>query len=326
VSKNSSTGQALSEYGMIAALIGVAAIGSLVLLGNNLQNSITHFLNAPTTADAPSSSGLNQSNLSQANLNQAGIKTGTPSGSDANASTLSLPPELQSDYQSFLKSGNISSLVETAGANGSSSVLLALMDNLITKKLAAGTITPEQANVLRQLSNKGHDIAAIEKLAEDKIQAGLSAGQTGADILAQEVQYNNQTHTVEDIYDLLGSGTYPAWGSGIDQATFNTLEVHEMTSDFYSAYLNIKDNNLVQDPETLQIVSYLSNQIAGLTEGVSENLFTMVSTPDAKPDPAFVARQAKALVQDPSKAELTDLNSAGLCIAGSGKDTGIHCQ
>lgn len=306
MSRRLNPGQSLSEYGLIIWTVGVIGIVALCLLGHSVTSSVTAMVPGSSKSD------------SHMDTIQADSAIGIPQAP--------LPPNFQTVYQKFQQSGDISLLVETAGANGTSEILLGMMDTLIAKKLASGQLTEEQANALQQLSNKGHAMAAVEKLAEDKIQAGIAAGQTGKEILGQKVQYNGELITVNDIYYLLGTNSSPAWGDGLSRKELEALDTHQLTYDFYNEFLNIQEKGTIQDPEITQMVSYLSNQIAGLSEGLSENLYRMISTPENKLNPVSLAIKNKSFVEDMTTNELTNLHSASICTIGSGQDTGTYCQ
>lgn len=304
-------GQTISEYSLIAILIGIVAVGGLAFLGGSLENLFGDLLGKPPQAEKTHPSGLA--------VSMPPTIAASPQGT---VTPPNLSKEAQAAFEGFQKTGKLTPLVETLGANGSTEIFLSMLESVIQQKLAAGEITQGQANALQGLANKGHAIAEVERLMELKIQGGITAGKPNRDILKQTVEYRGENWTVLELYGLIGSSFTPDWGNGVSREEFDAMRTedqsHDLTYDFYEEFLTIQEQGLLDDPAANDLVSYLSNQIAGLSEGLSEFVALANKKPTSTPSLQDLANKTVSYT--------TDMHSAGICTTGQSQDSGTNCQ
>ena len=158
------TGQSLTEYAVIGALVGIAGIVALVVMGNTLNNTFGNML------------GKNAQNLAgtgKAPVPVIGATSGYTVLTANGGAAITLSDGTVLNLSNYL--GDPAATVQTAGANGTTDILASSLSEIANQLLAQGKITATQANWLQKLANEGHLIADSEKLAADAFASGTTA-------------------------------------------------------------------------------------------------------------------------------------------------------
>ncbi len=173
-----SKGQSLSEYLLLGGLITIVSIAALLMLAGDFSASLPELLDRifngggnglASSAMANASSKSSSSYLPSQYAETEGL--GPVQFTLSNGSTITLE-----EYPR-----DIPSVVETAGGNGTTEILLANLEEIIRQLIEAEEITPEQANSLMDLSNAGHEVAFVQKEYEDILISTPDFGNLNAD-------------------------------------------------------------------------------------------------------------------------------------------------
>lgn len=173
---SSRPGQSLQEYALPVALIALVALGSLTLLGNQIQFGLNNWMPGGTAQNSPPSSPAIVAN------NPAVI----PSfGQGFQNLSLTLQNGQKVSIANYPT--NLAEAVETIGPNGTTEQLgkaLEAMADALEKD------HPDQANLLRALANSGYDMANQQALITNHL-AALKANPTDPALQAQTSQIIN---------------------------------------------------------------------------------------------------------------------------------------
>jgi Flp pilus assembly pilin Flp len=310
-------GNGATEYTIIGALIAVACAAGLMGLGNSINGQFMGML--------PKSE---QPKLAVASVNQS-----DSSLSDSmDATTLNAATPMTPLARS-VEVANPTQVVETiqvAGVNGATQELLASLENRIRTLKASGEISEEQFNMLMQLANKGHDLAASQKALEDALAQDSSS-----------VLYNGKTYKLNEFIGMLG------FSNSVSQKDVWDLNPDDTSSPvlkpFAEAYQQVKDSGTFLDPNTKQQVSELVLQISSMDDALnwalddvidergssslSQNYKQIMSDTiknfKANTEGAPISEPIEAV---PDASTFTNKNSAKICSTGGGKDKGKKCS
>jgi len=231
-----SDGQSLTEYGIAAALIAIVAISGLTRLGGNLGKLFNGMLPGPGQQTAAVT----------ANQLPAAGSTFVPSSS-ANAS--SSPTASAAILLSApLTTKALSASVQTAGVNGTTSML---SDSLLLKAnqlKADGKIDENTYNDIVALANQGHKLAQIETAIDSAAKSAGSNGGLGFD--KTSVVLNGKTYSGPDIVAQI-SGTSP------DILAFQQLQSQVLNS------------SAITDPAAKSLISQLSGNILNVASAAA---------------------------------------------------------
>jgi Flp pilus assembly pilin Flp len=252
-----SKGSSITEYTLPIALIAVAGIISLTAFGDSLQGIFASYGNkpnlAPTNKQAASAPSANESQ--------------TPSLSGAPETASETSPDIIDDKlapPSFLS--NISSAIDSTGANGTTEELASYLSQYVAQKLKEGKITESQANILQDLANEGHSLAAYQKALET---AFVNKSQT--------ISYNGQSYSIEAFGKLIG-------GQNADKKTVSSVEsntssvVGEKLQTFLSKYQQAVNSNAMIDPQIYADVSSLSSNIVTISASLGNRASDIFNT------------------------------------------------
>jgi hypothetical protein len=184
ISGTNKSGQSLTEYALPIALVVLVGVGLLGALGSQLngmfENAIGSKSSSPsanaqssTLASLPSNSDGSGNNSTVAQVIQSGF-VATPNSNtlsfdiSENGKTVhvSIP-----NYPDSLKTG-----VETVGADGTTQNYAATLKTLADKLEEEGVLTPDKAQLIRDIANTGFYISArqaeLQKALADAPQNG----------------------------------------------------------------------------------------------------------------------------------------------------------
>ncbi|MBX2859723.1 MAG: hypothetical protein KTR14_00690 [Vampirovibrio sp.] len=268
-------GQGLSEYSIIGGTvalismigIGVMADGFSTLMADMTSKAVNSPQQAQTitlqaTPNSPASPATTIAQGAPAtNNNTPAVATASGNGMSVTLSngTNLVIPSFTTDY---------STLVETAGAAGATQTLVANLDQVIAGLETNGEITSADANLLKALAQKGHEIADLEAFFED-----LGANETNSDYLYQPITYQGKTYNEAFLLLQTKIGFSSDLGPdrvGIDPLNTQALGVNgspqEMNQEFIILYHQAKNRGALSSPAAKAIVTELSNQILFTTE------------------------------------------------------------
>lgn len=305
--KNQS-GQSLNEYALALALIAVAAIGSLMLVGNGIktlfQDKLPGDISKATTMAA-------DANRSGTRPKVSGGNTPYPTA-EVRYTTASGKTIMISDYPT-----NTAETVQTIGANGATAVLAGKLKNLADQLLAAGEITQEEYVNLTKLSNYGHNLGDMFKAIEPVMTSAAdysTAYRSGVKFQGKSTSVGNLLYYNLDMPNQHKPPLTDLLTPALDPKAYKGDLLN-----FYNTYQELNRNGTLDDPATKAVVQGLSYEIVSVVSAFDEALWRNGSTADTivlSPD-LFTTQTAKQMVHH---------NSAGICNAGGGQDSGVHCS
>jgi Flp pilus assembly pilin Flp len=287
------SGQGVSEYGLIMALLAIAAVSALTLLGNSLN------LGFNTMVPAPSSRITSPTAGSQPDVS-----------SHSSGTTLQSYAPWERPLHITLQNGsqitingypdNLSKAIMTVGANGTTTQLLATLERLIDELRSKSEITEAQASALRTLANRGHDMAEREKFIEDY----LSNSQNSRPQAGEAVTYKGKTYSGLDEF----SRSLDILSSGLKK---------ESQAAFDEAYQEALNSAALQDPAVRAVVDSLVQDIVNIADVFGGETSAFLTRPEKYPT-------YQDLLESTASKQ-THQDSAEICKVGDRKDSGIQC-
>lgn len=315
---------ALAEYVVIGGVLLVAMLavtgfsgelnGWFLGLRDNMLGNVTASANASKVSSQVAQAAMIQNAAGQS------AQAGDPAAQTPPSGSFSVPSG----------TANIKEVLQTAGANGTTSLLLANIESAVPKLLADGKITPDQANQLSQLAKLGHQMAAIEKLLEDA--AANCQGCTGTTYRNLQINYNGNNYTPLQLAQELQ----------LDGSSGNLIPVNSGSLIDQFTTLQDKAIKTISDPAAQQFLGGLSNQIALIadaTDGSVDDMGSLGNTPanfnsyvadvatnesigNGLPDTAPVVQ----ISDSNTGSQVTKADSTTICKAsGSGATNGNAC-
>jgi len=301
--KVQSKGQSLSEYGLVAVLVGVASISALVLLGGSLQNAMQNLWPQPVLTTAPVISAVSNG------TNSKSPDSGAASGTHSVAITLESGKVITLPAYP----NNLAQMVETLGANGTTAIMSDNLKLLAEEMLAAGEIDEAQYNSLVLLANKGHEIGRIERdlegiISESTTYAGLMSG-----LKAHPELFNAKNTSILIGFDNPLGGVVTGSLDSMDN-----LNAKGFTQEFLLAYQEVARNGSLEDPVIKLVVDQLSADISSLSDSMEHETNKVLHQLGGSYDPNQVLTR---IVSD-----MTHQDAVGICATGNGQDTGVQCS
>lgn len=313
-------GNATSEYTIIGALIAVACGLGLMALGNSIQG---HFwgMNQAMTANSA------RSTLALAGPSPSGLPAGNNGSTTPKSGTSATP---SSDNTGVSNPSQVIKSLQVAGVNGATQELLATLEQRARALKSNGDINEEQYNLLMQLANHGHDLAASQKALEDALRQGRST-----------VLYNGKTYQLTEFMSMHG------FDQDISQSDIWALDPFDTSSpvfkSFAESYQQIKESGVFLDSNVKQQVSELVLQIASMEDAFSWAMDDVMNSGGAsslsqnynlimsETIKNFQTNTQGAPISEPvesvaTASQFTDQSSAKICSTGGGTDTGTHCN
>jgi len=204
----------------------------------------------------------------------------------------------------------VSSIIQTAGANGATDSLASSMESYAAQLLAAGKITQDQANLLTQLAQAGHDLAGAEAALKSAVDSGSST-----------VTFGGKTMPVADFQAQFGFDN--SLGNVAGSSNMATSAAMAQLKPFMTLYDQVAASGVFNDITTFTVVMSMSQQIASLSDLAKWN--TTSSSADL--EAAYVTAMTDIGVVDPATtiAGATNASSGVICGAGNGADSGASC-
>ncbi len=228
-----------------------------------------------------------------------------------------------SDYPTDLLS-----TIETTGGNGTTTLLLSILERYIEQEVAAGNMTEEDSQILIQLANQGHKMAAVEKIVEDRYANSSSYDEFLQPITYDGVTYPNPSDLVDATLGWVGSEGNPSGliaydiilDPNADQTHSGIWEIGGETREFARIYQEAKAAGRLSDPTTDLVVTSLAEQISmlsGTMQQAPNHMYVGIFPGTVPYEDAF----SKVIA-----SEITDINSVGICAADGGEDSGVQCK
>jgi Flp pilus assembly pilin Flp len=299
------TGNALSEYGLIAGLAIVVCISGLVTLSKNIDTNLSVFDNNGSTA-----SNGQKTQVFQLTAPPTPQATPVATGNVLASASIgqAMPPEKVSTTA-------VANLIQTIGSNGATDVLASAMDSYVMQLQASGALSPDQLNTLQKLSNAGHELAKAQTILKD----ALSKGQT-------TLTYNGATYNTDDFKWQLGVNNNST-NAGRD---LDATQAQTFMAPFMNLYADAKANGSLTDPNVYNTITYLAQNIVVVTNNYKWN----TDNTDVNTRMGYqtaVGTQITAtytpvvpLTADP--ATIVHSDSSDICSVGNGSDNGVQCH
>jgi hypothetical protein len=305
-----STGQSLSEYLMIGAIVAVLGIGAYLLLGSALKDALAGVKGSMT------------GNLASAQ------KYATETASMTGPTSVLGPTTMQiGDTTVYVSNYPLSmeASIQTVGANGTTDLLAVSLKEMAEQLLAAGEITQKQFDLLLNLSNAGHTLASgmqiIESAADEATASAWMDAQKIDEFATKKGVFLSKERSVAAIgYQLKSKYIYDAEGNIIGKTAFGK----------FSTLLN-KVNKDKKMPESLKaIVAQLGGEVKTLSSGLGAKARKVTSTAKTSSSTSTSAKvvDASAALDEIAVSEdsvTVNENSAHICVAGYWQDTGEEC-
>ncbi|MEW5822649.1 MAG: hypothetical protein AB1782_20820 [Cyanobacteriota bacterium] len=288
-------GSALSQYGIIIALIALILIPGFFLVGKNIFNSFFDFYNKLGEKEYNNSSSTSTSTSSTSSTfvpPTIDVVPGSLGGSPDKPSKECVNGICTIDYGDFVLSGipnDLESHLQSSGASGTTEDIITLLDQIIAQQ--NNIDTNADFSVLKKISNYGHGIAETEKKLEENAQKYL----------------NDPSAMISNEF------LQPALQLKSDQDRAS-LEIW-----LQSLNMNLKGSSNPNDQNVLSIVNALSGQIIKLADKMS------VFGTDAGTGLGVTTENVQKILE-PQASLTTDLNSAIICNTGKHVDTGTYCN
>lgn len=278
------------EYCVIGTLVLLGCLFTVMSFGGNfngyllgLKSDLSKHANSAQTVQVSNSGPVTAAVLG------AGFQDVTVQLSDS--STVSLQ-----NYPT-----DINKSLQTAGANGTTTVLAQQLQSLAEQLMAQGKLTPDQGNQLIALANKGYDMAAAEKVVE---AAALASNGDKTAFHDTPVVFQGQTMTAMSAAMLVGTSQEGLQG--------------KLSTDFNSILSQVQSSGALSDPAVQQLVGSLSGNITTIGQqflsrtGAVNNATATGSTPES-----ILSLQG---------AQTTNQDSTVICGTGDGTSNGSSCQ
>lgn len=335
MTQRKASGQTLSEYGIIGVLLALIAVVPLTMLGGNIGQLFEGLmpkrasLPVPQVAGTPSAAG--------------NLLGGASNGSTAGTGTLKIT--LTSGKEITLENypTDLPKSIETAGTNGTTRLMADSMKALVDELLAAGEISPQEAQKLTVLANAGHALAEAQRQVEDGYaSAGWDFGQT--DTVAVTVggkNFPSLTQAADDLFVLytadddagmwaaIESGDYAGAMQAVSDSYTSWNGAGKLMTPFMAAYKDALDSGALSNPAANQVVSELSAKILMMSQSMGWAQLEVAELAEAGTKPSNELLTGNILSYMPNNMEVstqTHVNSGGICTTGNGTDSGVHCQ
>lgn len=295
-------GQSSAEYSLIGALVLGLSLGALLLFGPQVSGMFAGMLgNSSVQAAAISQANSNSDASGQLPVRSSPSRAGI---------SFYLTGNLSEDFAAIQV--DLPASIQTMGANGTTSLLAFRMESTILELLAQKKIGPEQANLLLQLANKGHQIAEIEALIEDA--AKQSQSDPGS-FTGKSLNYQGTDYLPWEIGILIG-WRYIKTPEYIADDPLNPPEPPGTVMDeFLQLYHQSIETGVLDDPYVRTLITGFASQIAYLGE------VTETYTCDTKNGIITADQMETSMLSTASH-----FNSAGICTTGSKTDIGTFCK
>jgi Flp pilus assembly pilin Flp len=291
-------GTTITEYTIIAVVVLIATVGLWTQIANGFTDKMSK-----TRDDF-------KSRISSAQK-QAAADAAAAAAAAKTASSALPPAPGSSAVVGPVSVSGVSSIIQTAGANGATDSLASSMEALTAQLLAAGKITQAQANLIEQLAQAGHTMASGEAALKSAVDSGAST-----------VTFNGQTYSVADFQAQFGFDN--SEGAVAGASNLETSHPMAQLQPFVDLYHQVEKSGALSDPTADVVVTGITQEIASLSDLAKWNTTT---------DPADLVSAYVTQIQDIGVPDIpttisgaTDQGSTVLCGAGGGADSGTSCS
>ncbi len=283
-------GNSLLEYVLPLMIFFVSGIGASFAF--DLPGRIALFFQTSVSADKDGTTmkvkglgTLPQGTVLPPELLLLSVPTQTVSFTTSTEEAISLP------YIS-----NLSESIETAGANGTTTLLIGSLETLIAHAELLGELDPEQVKILRALANQGHRIALIEQTME-------TMDTMASQVLKSTVTFEDQEYPKDDLARKVST-------SGEDGAEFLAL------------YQEAIAQGALKDPTMGAVISHLVQDILLTSDAFYEVVLESNS--------AFDFKLNNEINSSLMASKVTDEDSKGICDTSGNTSkngaTGLSCS
>ncbi|MBX2860707.1 MAG: hypothetical protein KTR14_05705 [Vampirovibrio sp.] len=216
-------------------------------------------------------------------------------------------------FQIPTTTAGLSSLVDTSGANGATSLINSQLVLMANELAQAGDITQQQQNTLVALANQGHDMANVQS----QLEAAIAGFTSTDDFQQQTVTYQGKDYPLITATWMIGVGPD---GPQPDTWPTNVMDITHAgpaMATYQQLYQEAVSSGALNNPAVNAIVSELALQTTFLTEVSEHQIMTNFETDT---DGSAMADSAQQL------SLLNHYNSSGICSTGGHQTTGVQCQ
>lgn len=232
-----SRGVSLTEYALIFSLVSMVSLPVLLKLGHELSGSFHSMLS--TSEETGNASAMGPVNIQTASI--PSLETFPASTAHNNI------PALQ-DMPPLLSPSDLTSSVQTAGVNGTTTLLADSLLTLSSELLEEGAIDKKMYNAIVALANQGHTLAQIEASIEIAAKAAGNGGGSAFD--RTKAEWNGKTYSGPELVAMLN-------GTGPDIKEFQNLR---------NKVLNDKS---ITDPAVKSALAQLSANILNIADAAA---------------------------------------------------------
>ncbi|MGE0200692.1 MAG: Flp family type IVb pilin [Candidatus Melainabacteria bacterium] len=303
------SGHAMSEYGLIGALIAVTCMSGIGLVGTGLFSWMNDARSTMVKTDGSLATGSKQTAHDFKNSQAA-----YPKPDLSNLESLNTE-ELMAHFENT----GIGQRLEAVGANGTAAELAASIELLARKLKADGQINDAQYNNLISLANKGHDVAT-----EIDALLAISAGSDSPD----------PTLAGNLIHVEFAAGMTNVLASNPLEGEPRSLGMAGATLKNFLTFQQTVTQDTSIPPEIQAFVAAQADQIAMLARA-SGNGFVTAATSGVQRsanDTAVKQTMNEALLADMSTyynvqtPSQINRRAGNICNAGNGRDSGTACR
>jgi polyhydroxyalkanoate synthesis regulator phasin len=301
-----STGNTLSEYGLVGSLILLICIAGFLTAGSNL-NAIFGALKQDMAAHREIAES------------QAAITTAAALKATSTSGATPLPRimgDLSAEDMALLGQ-DLSNKLQTTGANGTTQLLATQLELLAKQMLEQGKISQAESDAILRLANQGHRFAHMEGLIEDAIR--MSNG--NMDTLRQStVNMDGQSYLIGDLAHQIGFGVRkPYHFSDSNILTDYPEAAQPEMAKFRELYQEALSGSAMSDPAIRATIESAATQIAMVAESVEDNMWAAINMSNDYPIRNLEEFNNKIA------SSSTQMNASKICRAGDYQDNQVIC-
>lgn len=297
------SGNSLVEYVLPVGVIGFILIVALTQIVPEFRSALNGWMNGyeSTTGDK------SQLNI-KAYGNNPYLRTAQLTLADGTTISLENYP------------GDLNAMVETVGIDGTTSALAQLLKSLADKLLAEGKITPDQANLLSNLANRGFDLGKTESILESLAQ---NANGDRENFIAATTDLGGENLNITELYRRLGGHDLANIGpdsillspSDLDNSEYlfpgynetygSRVYTGEQQYQMLQAFGEARSSGALSDPAVNQLVTALTRRIISVAQ------YTASASDHIAKGTAETGQ-----LQEVVSSILTEKDSTSICSAG----------
>jgi Flp pilus assembly pilin Flp len=293
------SGVSMTEYGLCAGVCLLVALPALSNLAGGLDNRFSHMLGSTSSlkVSSPVVAASQKNDTSSSAANQT-------LSFDVDGKRIVLP-NVPTDTAAS---------IQTVGTNGKTHLLSEQLILLAKQLLAAGKVTPEQADDLILLANRGHSLADLQ----GSVETTLAQLQKDGNVANHPVTL--VTRHFKGPKDQTGTAFTRTYTNVYSAAANMDVEVDKQASswllEFQKAWDVVKTSGVLTNANVEATVNHLAGRIYTLAADFSSSV---AKAPQKASNISDVVM--KSVVEKQIHGHAT-----GICDVAQGKDTGIRCM